>query len=47
MWRTNFTRGIVTGYNAAFVIDRATRDRLIAEHPSSAEVIKPFLRGRM
>ena len=25
---------------------RATCDRLIAEHPSSAEVLKPFLRGR-
>ena len=25
---------------------RATRDRLIAEHPSSMEVLKPFLRGR-
>lgn len=41
-----FYRGIVTGYNKAFVIDKATKDRLIAEHSSSAEVIKPFLRGR-
>ncbi|WP_460194626.1 Eco57I restriction-modification methylase domain-containing protein [Thermosynechococcus sp. FA-CM-4201] len=41
-----FYYGIKTGCNEAFVIDRATRDRLIAEHPSSAEVIKPFLRGR-
>jgi len=39
-------RGIVTGLNEAFVVDRATRDRLIAEHPSSAKVLKPFLRGR-
>jgi hypothetical protein len=38
--------GIKTGYNEAFVIDRATRDRLIAEDPKSAEIIKPFLRGR-
>lgn len=38
--------GIKTGFNEAFVVDRATRDRLIAEHPSSAEVLKPFLRGR-
>ncbi|MFN7865617.1 MAG: TaqI-like C-terminal specificity domain-containing protein, partial [bacterium] len=30
----------------AFVIDKITRDRLISEHPSSEEVIKPFLRGR-
>jgi hypothetical protein len=28
------------------VVDRATRDRLIAELESSAEVLKPFLRGR-
>jgi type I restriction-modification system DNA methylase subunit len=41
-----FYRGILTGLNKAFVVDRATRDRLIAEHPSSAEVLKPFLRGR-
>mgnify|MGYP003889101021 CR=1 FL=1 len=41
-----FYRGILTGFNEAFVIDRDIRDRLIAEHPSSSEVIKPFLRGR-
>jgi hypothetical protein len=41
-----FYRGILTGLNEAFVVDRATRDRLIAEHPSSAKVLKPFLRGR-
>ncbi|QJB43482.1 Eco57I restriction-modification methylase domain-containing protein [Dolichospermum flos-aquae] len=41
-----FYYGIKTGFNEAFVIDRETRDKLIAEHPSSAEVIKPFLRGR-
>ncbi|MBK7918717.1 MAG: Eco57I restriction-modification methylase domain-containing protein [Chloroflexi bacterium] len=41
-----FYRGILTGLNEAFVVDRATRDRLIAEHPSSAEVLKPYLRGQ-
>ncbi len=41
-----FYRGILTGLNEAFVVDRATRDLLIAEHPSSAELLKPFLRGR-
>ncbi|MEA5535091.1 Eco57I restriction-modification methylase domain-containing protein [Crocosphaera sp. XPORK-15E] len=41
-----FYRGVLTGFNEAFVIDRETRDRLIAEHPSSEEVLKPFLRGR-
>lgn len=39
-------RGVLTGLNEAFVIDAATRERLIAEDPKSAEVIKPFLAGR-
>ncbi len=39
-------RGVLTGLNEAFVIDRATRDRLIAEDANSAELIKPFLAGR-
>ncbi len=38
--------GIKTGLNEAFVIDAATRQRLINEDPRSAEVIKPFLAGR-
>ena len=41
-----FYRGILTGLNEAFVIDGATRARLIGEDPKSAEIIKPFLRGR-
>ncbi|MCL6431854.1 MAG: Eco57I restriction-modification methylase domain-containing protein, partial [Anaerolineae bacterium] len=41
-----FYMGIKTGLNEAFVIDEATRDRLMAEDPRSAEVIKPWLRGR-
>jgi len=41
-----FYRGVLTGLNEAFVVDRSTRDRLIKEHASSAEVLKPFLRGR-
>ena len=41
-----FYRGILTGLNEAFVVDGATRDKLIKEHTSSAEVLKPILRGR-
>ena len=41
-----FYRGILTGLNEAFVVDNETRDELIAEHSSSTEVLKPFLRGR-
>ena len=44
--KERFYRGIVTGLNEAFVVDRETRDRLIAEHPSSEEILKPFIRGR-
>lgn len=38
--------GIKTGLNDAFVLDRATRDRLIAQDPRSAELLKPFLEGK-
>jgi hypothetical protein len=37
--------GIKTGLNDAFIIDQATRDRLVQEDPASAEIIKPILRG--
>ncbi len=38
--------GIKTGASGAFVVDSATRDQLIAEHPASADILKPFLHGR-
>lgn len=38
--------GIKTGYNDAFYIDTPTKERLIAEDPKSAEIIRPLLRGR-
>ena len=41
-----FYYGIKTGLNEAFVIDAETRDRLTAEDPKCAEIIKPWLRGR-
>ncbi|MCB5234063.1 MAG: Eco57I restriction-modification methylase domain-containing protein [Candidatus Cloacimonetes bacterium] len=45
-WEVNIYYGIKTGYNPAFVIDTATKERLCADDPRSAEVIKPLLRGR-
>lgn len=39
-------RGIVTGCNRAFVLDRAARDRLLAVEPAAAAVIRPFVKGR-
>jgi hypothetical protein len=38
--------GIKTGLNEAFLIDTATRDRLVARDPKTAEIIKPYLRGQ-
>ena len=45
-WDVNIYRGVLTGYNEAFIIDQAKRDELIAKEPQSAEIIKPILRGR-
>jgi type I restriction-modification system DNA methylase subunit len=39
-------RGVLTGFNKAFVIDRKTRDRLIADDSNSEELIKPWLEGK-
>lgn len=38
--------GVRTGLNEAFVIDLATRDRLVQEDRNSAKLIKPWIRGR-
>ena len=38
--------GIKTGFNDAFVVDRATRDQLIDEHRPSRDILQPFVRGR-
>lgn len=45
-WDVKINFGIKTGLNEAFIIDQATRDRLVAEDPKSADIIKPILRGR-
>ena len=45
-WSVNINRGVLTGYNKAFIIDSTTRDALIAEDPNSEEIIKPVLRGQ-
>ena len=40
------SRGITTGCNEAFIVKRETYDALIEEHPSSADILKPFLMAR-
>lgn len=38
-------RGILTGFNEAFIIDEATKEKLITEDSKAADIIKPFLNG--
>ncbi len=45
-WDISIYRGILTGFNEAFIIDGKKKDELIKEDPKSAEIIKPILRGR-
>ena len=45
-WNINIYRGILTGFNEAFIIDENTKNELIKKDPKSEEIIKPILRGR-
>ena len=45
-WDISINRGILTGYNEAFIITGKRKDELISEDPKSAEIIRPILRGR-
>lgn len=38
--------GIKTGLNAAFIVDASTKEKLCAQDPNSAEILKPFLEGK-
>ncbi len=44
-WEISIKSGIKTGYNDAFIINTDTKDKLVAEDPNSADIIKPVLRG--
>ena len=51
-WDINIYRGILTGYNEAFIIDKAKKEEILAnckteeERQRSTEIIRPILRGR-
>ena len=45
-WDVEIYRGILTGYNPAFIIDEKTRNALVKASPKSAEIIRPILKGR-
>ena len=38
-------RGVLTGFNQAFILNNDERDALIADDPKSAEIIKPLAKG--
>jgi hypothetical protein len=38
-------RGILTGFNEAFLIDAATRDKLVKDDPRCVAIMRPYLRG--
>ncbi|WP_440998517.1 type IIG restriction enzyme/methyltransferase [Fodinibius sp. SL11] len=42
---TEIYRGLITGYNKAFVIDEEKKDELIKEDAKSKEIIRPVLKG--
>ncbi|TFF38054.1 hypothetical protein, partial [Mucilaginibacter psychrotolerans] len=41
-WDINIYRGILTGFNDAFIIDQKTRDALIEASPKNDEIIRPI-----
>jgi hypothetical protein len=45
-WEIEIYRGVLTGYNEAFIINEEKRQELINQDPKSDEIIKPILRGR-
>ena len=45
-WNIRIFRGILTGFNDAFIIDTNKKNQLIDEDPKSDEIIRPILRGR-
>ena len=45
-WNIQISRGIITGLNEAFIIDEATKNKLISKDKKNQELLKPILRGR-
>ena len=51
-WDINIYRGVLTGYNEAFIISTEKREEILAncksedERTRTAELIRPILRGR-
>ncbi|OFY89616.1 MAG: hypothetical protein A3K10_08930 [Bacteroidetes bacterium RIFCSPLOWO2_12_FULL_31_6] len=45
-WDLKISRGLLTGFNEAFLLDEETKNRLIKEDENSEKIIKRLIRGR-
>lgn len=45
-WPIRINRGLLTGYNEAFIVDQHIENELIKNEPNAAGFIKPIIRGR-
>lgn len=45
-WDIRINRGLLTGYNDAFIINETTKDVLIKKDSKAEKIIKPIIRGR-
>ncbi|WP_396152147.1 Eco57I restriction-modification methylase domain-containing protein [Flavobacterium sp.] len=45
-WKIKINRGIITGFNEAFIIDSETKNELVKKDFKNEELLKPLLRGR-
>lgn len=45
-WNLSFYRGLLTGFNEAFIISNEIKEELIFEDERNINIIKPILRGR-
>ena len=45
-WNININRGILTGYNEAFIINKEIKDELVQKSSKNAEIIRPIILGK-
>jgi type I restriction-modification system DNA methylase subunit len=45
-WNIKMFRGLTTGYNDAFLIDKSQKDNFIKEYPLLNKLIKPVIKGK-
>lgn len=45
-WNITINRGLLTGFNEAFIIPQKIRDELVNQDSTSVDIIKPILKGK-